>query len=108
MRKLAAVASGMMTFFLVTSGVSAKTLSELSSSLRKIQGVTQSFAEDDARNRMEHARESGNELFPAIEGMKPVLTVSQKNLLKRCDVMKVQTRRCVVLRCRLLEEGCKR
>ncbi len=99
---------GLLSVVLLAPVASAKTLSQLSTDLSTMRNAVQMMQQEDAAAQNENTRESSSELFPAIAGAKPVLTVSQSNLLKRCDREKKVSRRCAVLTCRLLGENCKR
>jgi hypothetical protein len=87
---------------------SAKTLSQFSTDVIFARSAALLLQQEDAVSTKEDARESTNELFPAMEGAKPVLTISQQNLLKRCERFGKRNMRCAALKCRLLGEGCKR
>lgn len=99
---------GLLSAALLAPVASAKTLSQLSADLVMARTAVQILQQEDAAMQQESERESSSELFPAIAGAKPVLTVAQSNLLKRCDREKKESRRCSVLKCRLLGESCKR
>lgn len=93
---------------LVTQAVSANTLDQFSKDLQFAKQSLELLQQEDVAAKKESAREDSPELFPAFEGAKPVLTIAQQNLIRRCDRIKTPTPRCAVIKCRLIGENCKR